>query len=251
MDQGDKQDKLYGILKRVKECPHLYLNKKSITQLDLLIRGFFLAANEEYLYWNCLSGFDEYCAASLNHELGALNWYHIIMDCVSEEKAWDTFFNLFEAFVEKRKQQGKPFGPPPHFVLGGIYRYKKKNQIYFAIPLCYIKGIYLVAVTKSEANQVETIDEHIKTKKQMVRIAWIPIMQMITPRESLKIGDITLCGNYEIILGRQIDAGSTHLNNLAGYSIWEMKERTEFSAISIETLANADDLQRLYLSNPK
>jgi len=101
-------DTIYKLLLKIKEYPGMYLGKKSIILLNMLIFGYTIKQCEiDNNYHSIFEGFHEfvndYCGRNALSAGWAMNIYHYTNK--DEEKAFDKFYELLDEFL---KQKGNP-----------------------------------------------------------------------------------------------------------------------------------------------
>ncbi|MCL2814619.1 MAG: hypothetical protein FWD23_08470 [Oscillospiraceae bacterium] len=101
-------DMFYELLMKIKKKPMMYMVKKSILHLQMLILGYDIGKSEvDNNYHSILDGFgdfaNEYCGRNARAAGWAMNIYHYTNK--DEEKAFDKFYELLDEFL---KQKGNP-----------------------------------------------------------------------------------------------------------------------------------------------
>lgn len=90
---------LDNALLRIKENPSKYIGKKSLDRLILFILGYTISqCDEEGKFSECLKGFQEFVQQKYDIKYNVK--YSKIISClsVSEEQAFDKFYELLEEF---------------------------------------------------------------------------------------------------------------------------------------------------------
>ncbi len=94
---------LYGLLQRIKERPGMYLGRRSLTRLSMLLMGYSLARQELGLplteQEKKFGGFQEWIQSRFKIT-SSQGWDSIIVFYSADERdALDNFFRLFEQFL--------------------------------------------------------------------------------------------------------------------------------------------------------
>jgi len=101
-------DKLLSTLQKIKKRPELYLSNKSLKLLSEFISGYEICQEDYQIETNNIFlGFDEYI-----HERYKIFTTHNAMQIISffsisEEKAFDKFYELLEKFLEEHPENLK------------------------------------------------------------------------------------------------------------------------------------------------
>lgn len=95
---------LYDLLQRIKQRPGMYLGRRSITRLSMLLMGYSLARNELGLpitkQEKEFGGFQEWIQEKFKIT-SSHGWDSIILFYSADETdALDNFFQLFEQFLK-------------------------------------------------------------------------------------------------------------------------------------------------------
>ncbi len=98
---------LYQLLERIKKRPGMYLGKKSITHLRILLIGYDLARSDLGLpkteQEQEFNGFQDWIQQKFNDE-STQSWASIILfNSEDESKALDRFFELLEEFQNQKR----------------------------------------------------------------------------------------------------------------------------------------------------
>lgn len=232
-------DALYIQLQRMKSRPGMYLSRKDLYALQDYIMGYS-TDNEGLIRYNSISGFNDYVAEHF-HDSHSLNFASIIHSHAnSAEAAFKIFYQLYEEYVQLREKRGIPDDPPPHFQLGGIYRYDKKGKQYYVVILDYEDNIYLVAVTDSEDGKTSILVD--KKVKRWFSLGWVFVPAMVYPADVEIIGNIDLYGEYSDIGRLQLAEKSYFIEYIADEKMWENNGNLRIKA-SIKDISSANAIK--------
>jgi len=100
-----KSEYFFNLLQRIKERPGMYLGKRSITRLRMLLDGYGMARMELGLprteQESKFDRFQEWIQAKFNIT-SSQGWDSIILFySVDERDAFEKFFNLYQQFISK------------------------------------------------------------------------------------------------------------------------------------------------------
>ena len=98
--------KLYKTLKKIKERPGLYLGRKSLMLLDAFLGGYSICCYdlEKKIEADIFDGFQEYIQQRYNIR-STQSWAKIIdFYSLSDEEAFDNFYNLYEEFLKEHPE---------------------------------------------------------------------------------------------------------------------------------------------------
>ena len=240
-------DKLYNQLQRMKSAPQLFLACPLNGLPDLFgLRNFiagFCTREDGLVEYSSITGFTEYVANKF-HENDALDWASIIHRYVSNADAFKTFYNLYDQYVELKQQRGILDDPPPHFQIGGVYKYVRFHKQYILIVLDFQVYSYLIAVTDISSDKDECIINYPDIKRHY-SFGWEFVPTMITPSEVVKLGNIEVKGDFSKT-GRIIkDNRWFYIENVASNLTWT--NNSVFKAnLSLREVSNAEDLELVY-----
>ena len=196
----------------------MYLSRKDLYALQDYIMGYS-TDNEGLIRYNSISGFNDYVAEHF-HDSHSLNFASIIHSHAnSAEAAFKIFYQLYEEYVQLREKRGIPDSPPPHFIIGGIYRYEKKGKRFYLVILDYQDYAYLVAVTDAEDGKISIMED--KNEERCFSLGWVFVPAMIYPADVETIGNIDLSGEYSDIGRLQVADNSYFIEYMADTKMWE------------------------------
>jgi hypothetical protein len=104
-----KMTRLYDFFKRVKQRPTMYLPFPSITHLNTLLIGYEIGLNESGIDTHDaeFSHFQDWLHGRFNIEPSSCSSWHaiILFHSQNELTAFDTFFKLYEQFLEEEENK--------------------------------------------------------------------------------------------------------------------------------------------------
>ena len=243
---SSQMDKLYYQLQSMREMPQLYLSGSCFRQPDLyslknFIMGFTMRS-DGLVENSSITGFTEF-VAEYYQEKRSFDWATIIHLHVQEGQEFKTFYSLYDQFILSRRKGGTLFTPPPHFQIGGVYKYCREEKRYNLIVLDYQGYAYLVAITDDKDSQ-ETIICNPKEKKDF-SFGWEFFPTMILPAETQQIGTVVPKGNYSDI-GRIVQGQRCiFVENVADEKLWKNEGHVK-AQLSLSEILDADILRESY-----
>jgi len=204
MDRNNtRTDSLYAAIIRAGYYPYRHLFQDNLNIMHAFVAGFLEASDERVRDWNCLTGFNEFCAAYYN-DYRSYGFATLIKEHCGDQSEVDLFYELLERHLDEREKKGFPMSPPPHFQIGGIYASQNASASRVWICLAYIGGAYLIALTDLSSDKFETKLQADNNKKMQVRLAWLFWSMLPEPSGCRVITTIPIIGDYSLLGGRRV-----------------------------------------------
>ena len=244
MSEIEKPDRIYQMLMAIRKRPQLYIGERDIKKLRTFVDGFFMGCDSATREWNCLTGFNDYCS-KYYHDTSSFDWSSFILAHEKDKDHIDVFYTLLDRYLEERQAKGFPLTPPPHYVLGGLYKTQLKgsDKTLLWMPLFYHRGEYLTASMVFERLDNSIVKDKTFSQEKCFYLAWIRLEWIPVPEESVLLNSFFLTGDYHALVMREYPEelfAQTEDNSFFFRECIDVEK--EDSLFSVAELTNADFL---------